>query len=94
MALGTAGLTAGISVQKLTKTVKPNDGEIIVSGATGGVGTLSISILKKLGYSISAITGKETETDYLLDLGVNNIIMRQDFESIGNKCFGPLEDRT
>ena len=48
MVIGTAGLTAGMSVLRLTEMVKPTDGEIIVSGATGGVGALSISILKKL----------------------------------------------
>lgn len=85
MTIGTAGLTAGMSVLKLTEMVKPEDGEIIVSGATGGVGALSISILKKLGYSVSAITGKEAERDYLMNLGANKIIMRKDFEEIENK---------
>lgn len=85
MIIGTAGLTAGMSVLRLSETKKPEDGEIVVSGATGGVGALSISILKKLKYRISAITGKETERDYLINLGVDNIIMRKDFESIDNK---------
>ncbi|MGB7842601.1 MAG: YhdH/YhfP family quinone oxidoreductase [Salinimicrobium sp.] len=85
MIIGTAGLTAGMSVLRLTETVKPEDGEIVVSGATGGVGSLCISILKKLGYKIAAITGKETERDFLLNLGADNIILRNDFESIKNK---------
>ncbi len=85
MTIGTAGLTAGMSVLRLTEIIKPEDGEIIVSGATGGVGALSISILRKLGYKISAITGKETGRDYLINLGADNIIMRKDFESIDNK---------
>ncbi len=85
MMLGTAGLTAGISVLRLTETVKPEDGEIAVSGATGGVGSLSISILKKLGYHITAITGKETERDFLLDLGAETIMLRKDFEALDNK---------
>ena len=85
MIIGTAGLTAGMSVLRLTEMIKPADGEIIVSGATGGVGALSISILSKLGYKISAITGKETERDYLINLGADNIIIRKDFESIPNK---------
>lgn len=85
MIIGTAGLTAGMSVLRLSETIKPEGGEIVVSGATGGVGALSISILKKLKYRISAITGKETERDYLMSLGVDNIIMRKDFESIDNK---------
>jgi NADPH:quinone reductase-like Zn-dependent oxidoreductase len=64
----TAGLTAGMSVLRLTETVKPEDGIIVVSGATGGVGALSVSILKKLGYRVAAITGKETARDYLMNL--------------------------
>ncbi len=85
MIIGTAGLTAGMSVLRLTETIKPEDGEIVVSGATGGVGTLSVSILKKLGFRISAITGKETEREFLLNLGADNIIMRKDFEAIENR---------
>lgn len=85
MIFGTAGLTAGISVLKLSETVKPNDGKIIVSGATGGVGSMSISILHKLGYNITAITGKETEVDYLLNIGANEIIIRKDFEALENR---------
>jgi len=85
MILGTAGLTAGMSVLRLTETIKPEDGAIVVSGATGGVGALSVSILKKLGYRISAITGKETARDYLMNLGADTIIMRKGFESMDNK---------
>jgi len=65
MILGTAGLTAGISVLRLSELVKPKDGKIIVSGATGGVGALSVSILSKLGYSVAAITGKENGKRFL-----------------------------
>ncbi len=85
MIIGTAGLTAGMSVLRLTETIKPMDGEIVISGATGGVGTLSISILKQLGYRVSAITGKETERDFLLNLRADNIIARKDFEAIENR---------
>lgn len=85
MILGTAGLTAGISILKLSEAVKPDDGKIIVSGATGGVGSMSISILSKLGYSVTAITGKETEVDYLLNIGANEIIIRKDFETLENR---------
>lgn len=85
MVIGTAGLTAGMSVLRLSEMVKPEDGKIVVSGATGGVGALSVSILNKLGYSVTAITGKETEQAYLLNLGANEIILRKDFEAIDNK---------
>ncbi|MEZ7498101.1 YhdH/YhfP family quinone oxidoreductase [Flavobacterium sp. Arc3] len=85
MIIGTAGLTAGISVLRLSENVKPEDGPIVVSGATGGVGSLSIAILKKLGYKTAAITGKETERDYLIKIGADEVIMRQDFEETEKK---------
>lgn len=85
MILGTAGLTAGISILKLSEIVNPDDGKIIVSGATGGVGSMSISILNKLGYSLTAITGKETEVDFLLNIGASEIIIRKDFEALENR---------
>jgi acrylyl-CoA reductase (NADPH) len=85
MTIGTAGLTAGISVLRLSELVKPEDGAIVVSGATGGVGSLSISILNKLGYKTVAITGKETEIDFLKKLGADEIMMRKDFEALDKK---------
>lgn len=85
MIYGTAGLTAGISVLRLIELVNPTDGNIIVTGATGGVGTLSIAILSKLGYSVTAVTGKESAKDYLLNLGAKEIIMRKDLENLDKK---------
>ena len=85
MMFGTAGLTAGISVVRLFETVKPENGQIAVSGATGGVGSLSVSILRKLGYSIAAITGKETAKAYLENLGAETIVLRKDFEAMDKK---------
>ena len=85
MIFGTAGLTAGISVLRLTELIKPNDGNIIVSGATGGVGSISIAILSKLGYSVTAITGKESERNYLLHLGAQEIVLRKEFEKLDKK---------
>jgi len=81
MMLGTAGLTAGMSVMRLIETVKPDDGNIAVSGATGGVGALSIGILSKLGYAVSAISGKEQEREFLLELGAQEVLPRQDYEA-------------
>jgi len=81
MIFGTAGLTAGMSVLRLTETVKPEDGQIVVSGATGGVGSLSVLILHKLGYKVTAVTGKEAEKQYFEDLGVK-VILRKDFEEM------------
>ncbi len=85
MIYGTAGLTAGMSVLRLADIVKPGNGNIIVSGSTGGVGALTVSILTKLGYSVTAITGKLPEEDYLLKLGAKEIIMREDFENYDRK---------
>ena len=80
MILGTAGLTAAMSVSKLVENTKPQDGKIAVSGATGGVGVLSAAILAKLGYSVCAISGKKQEHDFLLKLGVSEVMARQEFE--------------
>ncbi|AKP51611.1 YhdH/YhfP family quinone oxidoreductase [Cyclobacterium amurskyense] len=85
MIYGTAGLTAGMSVLRLTELVKPEDGKIMVSGASGGVGALSVAILSKLGYTVVAITGKEHEKDYLMELGANEIILRADFENLDKR---------
>lgn len=85
MIYGTAGLTAGMSVLRLTELIKPEDGKIAVSGATGGVGALSVAILNKLGYSVIAITGKETEGDYLINLGAKEIILRSEIENFDKK---------
>jgi putative YhdH/YhfP family quinone oxidoreductase len=85
MIFGTAGLTAGMSVLRLTELVKPTDGKIVVSGATGGVGALSVSILSKLGYTVVAITGKESERDYLINLGAEDVLFRSDFENFDKK---------
>ncbi|WP_040418133.1 YhdH/YhfP family quinone oxidoreductase [Cyclobacterium qasimii] len=85
MIYGTAGLTAGMSVLRLSELVKPEDGKIIVSGASGGVGALSVAILSKLGYTVIAITGKAHEKDYLMNLGANEIILRSDFENLDKR---------
>jgi len=85
MIFGTAGLTAGMSVLRLTELVKPEDGKIVVSGATGGVGSISVSILSKLGYTVVAITGKEAERDYLINLGAEEVWYRSDAENLDKK---------
>ncbi len=85
MVYGTAGLTAGISVLRLSEKINPSDGPIAVSGATGGVGALSVAILAKLGYAVTAITGKAAETDYLMRIGAKEIIRRSEFENMDKK---------
>jgi acrylyl-CoA reductase (NADPH) len=77
MAIGTAGYTAMLSVMALEKNgVTPDKGEILVTGANGGVGSFSIAILAKLGYQVVASTGRLEESDYLKQLGAAEVIDR------------------
>ena len=78
MVYGTAGFTAGLSVFSLTHTVKPEQGEILVTGATGGVGSISTAILSKLGYHVVAVSGKPDAMDFLLNLGAQRVVTRED----------------
>ena len=89
MIYGTAGFTAGISVLKLSQQIKPSDGKIIVSGATGGVGSVAIAILNKLGYDVVAVSGKENEQDFLKSLGASTIISRNAFLCSDDKAMFP-----
>ena len=85
MIIGTAGFTAGISVLRLSALVKPSDGKIMVSGATGGVGSVALSLLSKLGYQTVAISGKETEYPFLRKLGATEILPRADFQEVDKR---------
>ena len=77
MALGTAGFTAGLAVVRMIhEGLKPGKGPVIVSGATGGVGSVAIDILAGLGHEVVALTGKESETDYLKGLGAKEVMLR------------------
>ena len=77
MMLGTAGLTAALSVQALVESgVKPESGPVLVTGATGGVGSLAVAMLAKAGYQVTAATGKLTESEYLKGLGAAEVIER------------------
>ncbi len=78
MTLGTAGLTAGLSVFKLIAAVKPEQGEVLVTGATGGVGSIAVAILSKLGYSVVAVTGKSDAKAFLNKLGARETISREE----------------
>lgn len=85
MIIGTAGFTAGISLTRLTELVKPADGKILVSGATGGVGSVAVSLLNKLGYQTTAVSGKETEYPFLKSIGATEILTRSEFEVVDKK---------
>lgn len=77
MAIGTAGYTASLCVEALDKHgVKPEQGEVLVTGATGGVGSVAIALLAKLGFKVVASSGKASEADYLKSLGAAEIIDR------------------
>ncbi|TPW33307.1 oxidoreductase [Martelella alba] len=81
MAIGTAGYTAMLCVMALEQAgVTPDQGEIVISGATGGVGSVATSLLAGRGFSVAAITGRATETDYLKRLGASSVLERAEFE--------------
>ncbi len=87
MIYGTAGFTAALSVNKLVNYgIKPEDGPVLVTGATGGVGSMAVSILSKLGYSVTALTGKEEARDMLLKSGASDIILRDAFLENSHKA--------
>ena len=84
MAIGTAGYTAMLSVIALEKHgITPESGEVLVTGANGGVGSFSIAILAKLGYTVVASTGRPEEAEYLKALGANEIIDRNTLSEPG-----------
>ncbi len=79
MAIGTAGFTAMLSVLALEKHgLTPQDGPVIVTGAAGGVGSVAIALLSKLGFHVIASTGRVAEADYLRELGASEIIDRNE----------------
>lgn len=81
MCYGTAGLTAAQSVWKLSSVIAPDAGAVIVSGASGGVGSFSVAILSKLGYEVIATSGKKEAADFLKRLGAAQIEERSKWES-------------
>jgi putative YhdH/YhfP family quinone oxidoreductase len=81
MALGTAGYTAALAVVRMeTNGLAPANGPVVVSGATGGVGSIAIDMLSRLGYSVTALTGKEGEADYLKKLGAKEVMPRKSLD--------------
>jgi putative quinone oxidoreductase, YhdH/YhfP family len=80
MILGTAGFTAMLCVMALEDAgIRPQDGEILVTGASGGVGSTAIALLHKLGYQVVAVSGRESTHDYLRTLGASRILGRDEF---------------
>lgn len=84
MAIGTAGYTAMLCVLGLEKSgVKPEQGEILVTGATGGVGSVAIALLSKLGYTVVATSGKPEQTEFLKSLGATEVLDRNTLSAAG-----------
>jgi len=81
MAYGTAGYTAGLAIVKMELNgLTPAGGPIVVDGATGGVGSIALAALAKLGYEVTALTGKESESGWLKKLGAKAILLRQSLD--------------
>ncbi|WP_072679442.1 YhdH/YhfP family quinone oxidoreductase [Arcobacter sp. LA11] len=87
MTYGTAGLTAALSVNELLNN-GVTSGEVLVTGATGGVGSITVSILSKLGFEVTAISGKEDKIPFLKELGAKEVILRRDFDVENKRPMG------
>ncbi len=84
MAIGTAGYTASLCVGALLDHgVSPDQGEVLVTGATGGVGSVAIALLAKAGFKVAAATGKPSEAEYLQHLGASTVLDRAEFAELG-----------
>ena len=84
MAIGTAGYTAMLCVLALERHgVQPGQGEIAVTGAAGGVGSVAVALLAKLGFTVAAVTGRASEADYLRSLGATTVLDRAEFSQPG-----------
>lgn len=84
MAIGTAGYTAMLCVMALERHgVRPEQGEVLVTGAAGGVGSVAVALLSRLGYTVAAVTGRPHEAVYLRELGATTVLDRAEFASPG-----------
>jgi acrylyl-CoA reductase (NADPH) len=88
-AIGTAGFTAMLSVLKLERDVSPDDGEVLVTGSAGGVGSIAIALLTRLGYRVVASTGRVEQEPYLRSLGAAEVIDRASLSSAGRPLQKP-----
>lgn len=86
MRWGTAGFTAALSVEKLlSANIMPEGGKVIVTGATGGVGSVAVALLARLGFDVVAVTGKDTATDWLLNIGASEVLDRNELLPMAKK---------
>ena len=87
MILGTAGLTAALCLEKLLEAgAKPEDGEVLVTGATGGVGSIAVALLAKQGFRVAAVTGKLESAEFLTGLGAWKVLDRETLAPFANKA--------
>lgn len=92
MQLGTAGLTAGLAIQALLANgLSPNSGEILVTGATGGVGMIAVTLLAKLQFNVVAMCGKPELDEKLMELGAKRIVRRQEFLAEKPRALYPMQ---
>lgn len=89
MTYGTGGLTAALCIQKIEKLgAKPSDGPVAVTGATGGVGSMSVALLKQLGYEVIAFSGKPEQSEHLKSLGASEVLHRDTINNVNDKPIG------
>ncbi|MDF1762417.1 MAG: YhdH/YhfP family quinone oxidoreductase [Oleibacter sp.] len=87
MSWGTAGFTAALSVLKLERAgISPKNGSVVVTGATGGVGTVGVLLLNHLGYDVIAVSGKSEQEQALLAMGASSVISREDLMAVAGKA--------
>ncbi len=92
MAFGTAGYTAGLAIVRMEHNgLKPANGPVVVNGSTGGVGSIALAALAKMGYAVTALTGKESESGWLETLGAKEVLLRQSLDPAKLK---PLDKAT
>jgi acrylyl-CoA reductase (NADPH) len=92
MAFGTAGFTAGLAVERMEHNgLAPGNGPVVVNGATGGVGSIALAALARLGYHVVALTGKAGESEWLKKLGAKEVLLRQ---SLNLEKIRPLDKAT
>mgnify|MGYP002629274234 CR=1 FL=1 len=92
MAIGTAGFAAILAIVALEDHgLKPDQGEVLVTGASGGVGSIATAILANLGYEVAAVTGRPETADYLKSLGASRIVAREEIDTVSKR---PLESET
>jgi acrylyl-CoA reductase (NADPH) len=90
MMYGTAGFTAGLCVDAIrAHGTAPGDGSVVVTGATGGVGSMACALLAQLGYRVAAVTGKQEQRDFLLSLGAAEVLRREELGGGSDKALLP-----